>query len=80
MLPFQETLHHSAPERSLSIPFSGLWFSCPGCRNASWRVLARPGYSAEPFGEALAAFREKNSRPAIFFSFFRKNSIFYGVI
>ena len=35
MLPFRGMLHHSAPERSLSIPFSGLWFLCLDLRNVS---------------------------------------------
>ena len=44
MLPFQGMLHHSAPERSLSIPFSGLWFLCLDRRNVS---RTRPGASGE---------------------------------
>ena len=35
MLPFPGMLHHSAPERSLSIPFSGLWFLFLDLRNVS---------------------------------------------
>ena len=68
MLPFQGMLHHSAPERSLSIPFSGLWFLFLDLRNVS---RTRPGASGDvsspgcrldvagmsPFGSALAAFR-----------------------
>ena len=44
MLPFQGMLHHSAPERSLSIPFSGLWFLCLDLRNVS---RTRPGASGD---------------------------------
>ena len=44
MLLFQGTLHHSAPERSLSIPFSGLWFLFLDCWNVS---RTRPGASGD---------------------------------
>ena len=44
MLPFQGMLHHSAPERSLSIPFSGLWFLFLDCWNVS---RTRPGASGD---------------------------------
>ena len=41
---FPEMLHHSAPERSLSIPFSGLWFLFLDLRNVS---RTRPGASGD---------------------------------
>ena len=44
MLPFQGMLHHSAPERSLSLPFSGLWFLFLDCWNVS---RTRPGASGD---------------------------------
>ena len=44
MLPFQGMLRHSAPERSLSLPFSGLWFLCLDLRDVS---RTRPGASGD---------------------------------
>ena len=85
MSPFPETLRHSAPERSLSIPFSGRWFLCLDLRNVS---RTRPGASGEVsspgcrldvagmspgcrrLAELLRPFAKKNSRDAFFFFVF----------
>ena len=83
MLLFRGMLHHSAPERSLSIPFSGLWFLCLDLRNVS---RTRSGSSGEvsspgcrrdvagmsPFTGSLAAFRGKKFQTCAFFRFFAK--------
>ena len=84
MSQFQGMLHHSAPERSLSLPFSGLWFLCLDLRNVS---RTRSGASGDvsaslcrldvagmsPFGSALAAFRGKKIPDTrFFFRFFAK--------
>ena len=98
MSQFQGMLHHSAPERSLSLPFSGLWFLCLDLRNVS---RTRSGASGDVSASlcrldvagmspgcrrdvavrqrSCGISRKKNSRHAIFFPFFRQNSIFYGV-